>query len=194
MARPSKFSAETFIYALIDPRSDEFRYIGKANDVMARFTSHLRDSIRRDTPVYRWVRKLAALDQEPRVCTLVRLTGDWRQVERDVISEHRAMGCRLLNVADGGDEPYCPVEVRRANALKVTAARRKNVMRTYRVLESNIRFVERRNNPALLQKLRDNYQRFKKAVARHKLQGTADILDARLGEYLNSRGLAPENG
>ncbi len=41
---------------------------------------------------------------------------DWQSVERLAISDARASGVRLLNVADGGDEPYCSKEVRAANA------------------------------------------------------------------------------
>jgi len=40
---------------------------------------------------------------------------DWRQIERQLISEARARGEKLLNVADGGDEPFCSIETRRAN-------------------------------------------------------------------------------
>jgi len=43
------------IYALTDPSTGEVRYIGKANDPSARLKSHLMDSRRRNTPVYRWI-------------------------------------------------------------------------------------------------------------------------------------------
>lgn len=49
--------------------------------------------------------------------------GDWRQLEKDVISQYITDGFRLLNLAEGGDEPLCSYETRSANAKKVNKAR-----------------------------------------------------------------------
>lgn len=100
------------IYALCD-QDGAIRYIGKANDVAKRVASHMRDMHRRDYPLYRWLRK----NGRPKVIVLhVCAEGeDWRPIERALIAEARARGGRLLNVADGGDEPHCSIEVRRAN-------------------------------------------------------------------------------
>lgn len=110
------------IYALCDPVSGEVRYIGKANDARARLRTHQRDARRRDTPVYRWMRKLTTADQLPQLRVLA-VTDDWRDEERRQIAAHREAGARLLNVADGGDEPFCPPEVRRANGPLAAKAR-----------------------------------------------------------------------
>lgn len=111
----------TEIYGLFDPATDELRYIGKANDSAKRLASHLRDSRRRDTPVYRWIRKLADAGAVP-VLRVLESTDDWRTSEICLIAEARARGERLLNVADGGDEPACPTEVRAENGRKNAAA------------------------------------------------------------------------
>lgn len=104
-----------FIYALIDPRSDKVRYIGKANDVMGRYRSHVRDARRRDTPVYRWWRHLNSLGLAPVMATLAMChTCEWKNLEENLIAEHRKEG-KLLNVANGGDEPFCPSDVRAMN-------------------------------------------------------------------------------
>lgn len=109
------------IYGLVDPRDGRVRYIGKANDTRKRLAGHLRDARRRSTPVYAWVRKLGALGLKPEARVLERVEGDgWKDAERRLIAEHRALG-PLLNVADGGDEPACPIEVRRANAARLNA-------------------------------------------------------------------------
>jgi hypothetical protein len=47
---------------------------------------------------------------------------DWREAERRLIAEARARGERLLNVADGGDEPHCPTATRAKNGRAVAAA------------------------------------------------------------------------
>lgn len=105
------------IYALLCPESDEIRYIGKANDSQKRLKSHLKDSRTRKTPVYDWIRKLLSQGLSPKVKVL-EVADDWTTAERRLIALHRASG-RLLNVADGGDEPYCSKETRAENGRKV---------------------------------------------------------------------------
>lgn len=98
------------IYGLYD-QSGKLRYIGKANNPEKRLASHMRDSVRRDTPVYRWIRK----NGKPEMRILESDCADWRESERRLISEARVSGANLLNVAEGGDEPHCSIETRRAN-------------------------------------------------------------------------------
>lgn len=104
------------IYGLYDPRTGALRYIGKANDATKRLKSHLRDASRRDTPVYRWLRKLRADGLAPQMLVL-EAAKDWREAERRLIALSRARGDSLLNVADGGDEPFCSPELRKGNAV-----------------------------------------------------------------------------
>lgn len=104
-----------YIYGLCDA-DGTLRYIGKANNVEKRLASHMREVGRRDYPLYRWIAKRG----RPLVVVLHECGDgeDWREVERRLIAEARARGEKLLNVADGGDEPHCPIEVRRANGRK----------------------------------------------------------------------------
>lgn len=114
------------IYALRDPRDGRVRYIGKANSAADRLRSHLRDSRRRDTPVYRWIRKLLAAGHAPLVEVIWRVPADgWQEHERNAIAFAVERGHKLLNVAPGGDEPFCPPEVRRANGLASAARMRR---------------------------------------------------------------------
>jgi hypothetical protein len=110
------------IYALIDPRSGDVRYIGKANDSGKRLKSHIRDSRRRTTPVYWWIRSLAKSKLEPDVLVLSQCE-DWEAEERRLIASARSRGVRLLNLADGGDQPFCPTEVLSRNAKAQNDAR-----------------------------------------------------------------------
>lgn len=107
------------IYGLADSKSGEVRYIGKANDPEARLKGHMRDSRRRDTPIYRWIRKHG----KPSLVILAENCEDWKADERRLIAEARERGERLLNVADGGDEPFCPDDVRASNGRKVAELR-----------------------------------------------------------------------
>jgi hypothetical protein len=114
MARPSDFTQELAdIYGLYDA-DDNLRYIGKANNAEARLKSHMRDSTRRDTPLYRWIRK----NGKPVMKVFVSGCVNWKEEERRLIAQARANGERLLNVADGGDEPFCSKEVRASNGRK----------------------------------------------------------------------------
>lgn len=112
------------IYGLTDPRTGEVRYIGKANDAAARLKGHLRETRRRRTPLYDWMRKLADQRIAPGLVVLETCDGDWREAERRLIAEARSRGDRILNLADGGDEPFCSAEVRAENGRKVAATRR----------------------------------------------------------------------
>lgn len=111
------------IYALTDPRTGETRYIGKANDSKKRLASHIRDSRRRDTPVYRWIRKITDIGLLPGLQIIATTESDWQKIEIQKIAEAKANGARLLNVAKGGDEPHCPKSVRARNGRKNAASR-----------------------------------------------------------------------
>lgn len=104
------------IYALCDV-SGAVRYIGKANRPEERLKRHMREARhgRRRAPLYSWLRKHG----EPVLRILEVDCADWAASERRHIAQHRATGARLLNVADGGDEPHCPLEVRRANGMRL---------------------------------------------------------------------------
>ena len=55
----------TFIYGLVDPRTDEIRYIGKANDIRQRLKNHLNPARYRPTHKFNWIRKLRRLNMKP---------------------------------------------------------------------------------------------------------------------------------
>lgn len=113
------------IYALCDPETGEPRYIGKANNPEKRMASHERDAARRDYPVYRWMLKLRKRGLSPDMVVIWR-GEDWKTAERKMIEVSRARGWRLLNVAAGGDEPYCPQEVRSRNGHALCERLRSN--------------------------------------------------------------------
>lgn len=96
--------AQVAIYGLVDS-GNRLRYIGKANDPAKRLKSHMRDSRRRNTPLYAWLRKHG----EPRMMVLETCDASiWPERERLWIKVVRE-SCDLLNLADGGDQPKtCP--------------------------------------------------------------------------------------
>lgn len=108
----------TVIYGLYD-KSGDLRYIGKANNHVARLKSHMKDARHRNTPLYAWIRKHGT----PEIRVIVECGPGWELAERDEIAKARATGARLLNLADGGDEPFCPAHVRAENGRKVAEMR-----------------------------------------------------------------------
>jgi len=141
------------IYALTEPGTDTVRYIGKANNPEARLKTHLRDARRRDTPVCRWIRKLAKSNALPEM-TILAWTDEWQVEERKQISQHRAIGCRLLNVAEGGDEPECSYETRAANGRKAAASRDPVIWAYKRKIGGLIKELERQGSYIHADKLR----------------------------------------
>lgn len=112
------------IYGILDPRDGTLRYVGKANDARKRFAGHMRET-RCRTPLYDWLAKMRAAGLTPTYVVLLECERDgWEAHEIKAIADARASGARLLNVADGGEQPYCSPEVRRASANKLNQARR----------------------------------------------------------------------
>ena len=111
------------IYAICDPDDMSVRYIGKSVNSRVRFKSHLADR-RWNTPLYVWLMSLAASNKMP----VLRVLGEcpcenWPSFERFVIAAARQLGCDLLNVAPGGNEPYCPTATRARNGIQNAKAR-----------------------------------------------------------------------
>lgn len=125
--------ARAEIYALCCPDIGEVRYIGKANDSVKRLKGHLRDARRRRTPVYDWINSLHKRGAVP-ILRVLMVTEDWRTHEKALITQYRKDGARLLNVADGGDEPYCSPEQRAKNGRQ-TAAKLHSDPKTRRIWE-----------------------------------------------------------
>jgi len=147
--RPSKYTEEIAdaicermieIYGLFDPKTGELRYIGKSNNSIKRLASHLRDAKRRKTPLYCWINKLLLSGREPVCKVFISVKEDvWRSAEIFAINTARSEGIRLLNVADGGDEPYCSREVRRQNGIKTSQTRDQEKTRIMMFLSQALR-------------------------------------------------------
>lgn len=63
----------------------------------------------------------------------------WPLTERSMIDKARRGGCPLLNIADGGDEPFCPKEVRAANGRLNAKNRDPKLWETKRYIGAAIR-------------------------------------------------------
>ena len=111
---------------------------------------------------------------------------DWQKAERKWIAHYRSLG-PLLNLADGGDEPHCPIDVRRSNGAKVAAIRMPNLNRAYKMLDYGIREAKKRS-PHKVEHLEARKQLFVERVNVIRREGNLDVLDWRLGEMFERIG------
>lgn len=177
-----KVQGKVFIYALHDTVTNEVCYIGKAKNPDLRLKQHMRDSLRRHTPVCLWLRACRTANIRPRVTVLAACEpADWDREERKHIAHGRRLGWPLLNIADGGAEPHCSTEQRSANARTAIAKRPRVIMRLYRHMESDLRFFKR-HLPEAADQCAANLSRFKAAVERHRNEGRLQELEQRLSQ------------
>jgi hypothetical protein len=92
------------IYILIDPRTDEIRYVGKSIRPHQRLQNHLNEP---PTNCHRshWFEQLKREGLRPILDVIASVSGEWpwQEVERYWIARLRAAGANLVNNTDGGD-------------------------------------------------------------------------------------------
>ena len=145
------------------------KYIGKAKNAQKRFKRHLQEH-RRKTPFYNWFRKAVSEGKTP-TCKVLETCSDeeWQHEEKEHILQARLRGERLLNLADGGDEPKQSREQRQQNARNTNAKRFKGHHRACLELGQGIVRAVKNGNAALETKLRDTLA-YLRAMSREEKQ------------------------
>lgn len=96
-----------YIYGLLDPVTENVRYIGLTRQPYTRFFQHLNEAKRNQTRRDRWILKLGRQAQKPLpVIVMVVAECIASQMERLWIHELRDAGCDLLNLTDGGETGF----------------------------------------------------------------------------------------
>jgi hypothetical protein len=126
------------IYALVDPRSGEVRYIGLSRrSTVERLRSHLsaaRNSA--STYCHFWLTSLLNSDLKP-LLVVVEETDNPTVREQFWIRHYRQAGCRLTNCTDGGEGMFNPTpETRRKMSETQKRICDPEVMRARRALSS----------------------------------------------------------
>ena len=94
---------EILIYGLLDPRTNQVRYIGKTIEPLRRrLKSHIVARACK-YPVNRWVKKLYDAGLRPEIFEIEAIAGNWQEVEQFWIAYFKFLGADLLNLAPGGD-------------------------------------------------------------------------------------------
>jgi hypothetical protein len=96
------------VYALVDPRTDQIRYIGKSSVGMERPRSHVEPGrIANESNLHkaRWLQQLVTDGLRPiiRVLQSGQSDDEILQMERDWIARARAEGWPIVNLTDGGE-------------------------------------------------------------------------------------------
>lgn len=102
----SVVSKITIIYGLVDPLTNQLRYVGKTISGMAkRLEGHIGNARRGlNQPCAHWVRSLLAKSRIPEIFEIEACAFgvDWEEAEQFWIENCRSLGCRLLNLSIGG--------------------------------------------------------------------------------------------
>lgn len=102
---PEPKEGVVFIYALCDPDTNDIRYIGKSINPKSRFYGHVQE--RQNTHKGNWIESLIRKEKVPVMKILEEATFDnWEDRERYYIKYYRELGCRLTNLASGGNHGY----------------------------------------------------------------------------------------
>ena len=93
------------IYALVDPRNNQVRYIGQTVQPKKRLYMHLHDAKKRPRRhLCHWINQLLSLGLRPELRVLQEcLPGMLDTCEQEWIAKGRAKGWRLCNGTDGGE-------------------------------------------------------------------------------------------
>lgn len=108
MLRGMKTSAPgILIYGLVDPTSDELRYIGQTSRPTQRLGQHLRTARQRSNlHVAAWIRGLLDREARPEIVPIEKCDrADADDSEQFWIEYFRSLGCRLTNRSIGGKAP-----------------------------------------------------------------------------------------
>lgn len=95
------------IYGLVDPLTQQLRYVGKTRGTTRkRLLQHIGD-VRRGRvyiPRHKWISEMLSRGEQPEIFEIETVEDSaWREAEQFWIASLRLAGCNLLNATDGGD-------------------------------------------------------------------------------------------
>jgi hypothetical protein len=94
----------TYIYILIDPLTNQIRYVGKANNPQERYKNHKNRCRDKNTHKRNWMNKLRLKSLYPQIEIIDRvLKSEWHYWEKFWIAYYKFLGCSLVNYTSGGD-------------------------------------------------------------------------------------------
>lgn len=92
---------KTYIYILIDPETQQVRYVGKTVNLKKRYNNHLFPD--NNYYVSKWTRKLMSKGLRPILEVIDEVFEGWEFWEQHYISLFRSWGYKLTNLTLGGE-------------------------------------------------------------------------------------------
>jgi len=94
---------DVWVYGLVDPRTDQIRYVGQSVDPVERLAAHLEECYQEQSEKAEWIQELKKLGLVPRQIILERTTSElWEEREQYWIAKCKAIGEPLVNTTAGG--------------------------------------------------------------------------------------------
>src|SRR3990167_5576743 len=94
---------EWFIYVLVDPRTQDARYVGWTFNVQKRIRDHISKARRQRSHKANWLIQLERLGLRPEYMILETGFNDWAKAEQRWIRYYRSRGVDLTNLTNGGE-------------------------------------------------------------------------------------------
>jgi hypothetical protein len=93
-----------FIYGLVDPLSDQVRYVGASKNPQKRLLEHLAPSqLKKPIEKNRWLKELLSQGHRPRVIIIEKASElEWEEKEKFWIEHFESIGIKLTNQLPGG--------------------------------------------------------------------------------------------
>lgn len=110
--RETNSDSTVYVYALVDPRDGEVRYIGRTSNVERRLWQHVSPSmLAKHSPRAKWIRSLLAEGKQPEMRVIEATTRDRGDAQEAHWMRHfEARGAKLTNVGPGGPPGVLSVE------------------------------------------------------------------------------------
>ena len=111
----------TYIYILIDPRTNQVRYVGKADDCDKRLDKHMYEGKNKNNHKANWIKGLIKENLKPILEMIDKVPyEEWQFWERHYISLYKSWGFKLTNNTMGGDGGTMSPEILKIISIKNT--------------------------------------------------------------------------
>lgn len=109
------------IYALIDPRDENVRYVGKSNNVNSRYSYHINEyKSKQISKKINWIKSLYKIGLKPELLILDEVPVlEWEFWEIHYISLFKFYGYKLTNSTIGGDHSGSSLGIKRSEETKI---------------------------------------------------------------------------
>ncbi|MFN7301685.1 MAG: NUMOD1 domain-containing DNA-binding protein [Bacteroidota bacterium] len=99
-----------YIYALIDPLTNNIRYIGKTVNLASRYSFHVND--KSNTYKVNWIKSLQTQNLKPIMVVIDKCKYSWQDREKFWIAHFKKM-YKLTNLTAGGDGLLNPIKTKK---------------------------------------------------------------------------------